>query len=550
MKNRHFLYILFISFLVASCAQILAPTGGPKDVQPPLLLSSSPENKALNITNPQFVFTFDEFFTLQNPNDKILISPPLNSNPEFKIKGKSLIINISDTLKQNTTYSFVFSDCIKDITENNTLANFTFLFSTGNFLDSNIIQGKVINAETLEAEKNVFVLLYKNSNDSLPRTEKPYYITKTNETGYFYFPALSEFDYSIYALNDKNNNLIFDQIKEPFAFENQTIKSSLSNSLNEKSNLILRLFTHADSSQKILRTLNLAKGVHAIVFKSQTEKVNIQSLTQNISPNRFLTEWNKSKDTLTLFDTQLTSDTISFLITDVNFSDTIHFITQKEVQRKFGKKNSEDKKYLNAKLVNADELYKPTYFEFDYPLNEIKTNRIQIIKNTKDTIWVNLKSNNDFPRRVYLDFIKEEKTKYSIVIPDSAFIGVNGLENDTLKQNFVVKAESDYGNFIVNLKYKNTTPVIVILTDDKGNIIQETLLSSQQILEFKHLLPSNYRLFFILDNNKNGKWDTGNFSIKLQPEIKIELSKKVLVKANWDIEEEIDLDKSFNELIR
>ncbi len=549
MKKSRFIYLGLIAFLVASCAQILTPTGGTKDVLPPKLIKISPENKSVNVSKTVFGFTFDEFFTIQNPNDKVLVSPPLSSTPEFRIKGKTLIVSITDTLKPNTTYSFVFSDCLKDITEGNTFQNFTYAFSTGNFIDSNIIKGKVINAENLNPEKNIFVLLYKDSNDSLPLTTKPYYITKTNENGLFTFGNISQGEYSIYALNDKNNNLIRDQHKEPFAYHNSLVKSYLQKDASEQKEITLRLFTQLDTTQNVVRTFAASKGIQIVVFKNPLQSPVFELLNDNSSEKRFIYELNQTNDSLKIYDTQNTIDTISIWIKDGVFSDTVLFTSQQETQKRFNKKGLNDKKHLFPHINYADDLYKTAFFEFDYPIKELKQNSIAIIKNGKDTIFAILEINDSLKRRVNIKFIKEEKTKYAFEILDSVFVGYNLVVNDTIKQTFTVKSESDYGSFFPKIKYGKDIPVIVQLSDEKGVIIQEIRLESLAEVEFKHLKPATYRLFFLFDNNNNGHWDTGDYSKKQQAETKLEFNKRIAIKPNWDIEEEIDLDKMFDELM-
>ena len=146
-------------------------------------------------------------------------------------------------------------------------------------------------------------------------------------------------------------------------------------------------------------------------------------------------------------------------------------------------------------------------------------------------------------------FVKEEKTKYAFEINDSLIVGYNLFVNDTIKQSFTVKSESDYGSFFPKIKYGKAIPVIVQLTDEKGNIIQEIKYQTASEIEFKHLKPATYRLMFLFDTNHNGKWDTGDYAIKLQPETKIEFNKRISIKPNWDIEEEVDLDKMYEALM-
>ena len=134
--------------LLAGCAKIVVPTGGPRDVTPPSVSKVEPESGTTNFKAKQIKITFDEFVELNNPLDNTLVSPPLNSSPEFIVSGKSLIMKIKDTLQSNRTYNIVFSDCIKDFTEGNKLSYFHYTFSTGDFVDSFYLRGTVTNALT------------------------------------------------------------------------------------------------------------------------------------------------------------------------------------------------------------------------------------------------------------------------------------------------------------------------------------------------------------------------------------------------------------------
>ncbi len=548
MKILRNLILISLVFLVWSCAQILAPTGGPLDLEPPTLVSSSPAQRSTNVSDHIFRLDFNEFFSLQNPTNNILISPPLNQTPEYKIKGKSLYVSIKDTLQKQTTYSFNFTDCIRDITENNTIKSFVYVFSTDSYIDSNSIKGKVINAETLLPEKDISVLLYKSETDTLPFTEKPFYLTKTNEAGGFEFLFLSGGSYSIYALMDKNNNMIFDPSNEAFAFSNQMVESKPLAEILEKDMVSLNLFVHQDTVQRINRTYSNTKGIQTLVFKNPSTTTEFSVINENISSKRFYYEFNATRDTVQMYDLEISTDTILMQISENDFIDTIRFVSQQESTRRGGKRGSEEINRLKWQLYNAEHVFMHTFIEFSYPVKEILKSNFYVIKDETDTLLGNLILNDSLPRRVTVNFEKKSNSKYSISIPDSVVIGYNGFFNDTINQQITVREEADYGHFSAKIMYTKNVPIIVQLLNEQGKLIDTSIISSSEVLVFRNKLPQNYRMTFIFDINHNGKWDTGNFFVRRQPEPKYIFEKSFSVKANWDIEETINLDDVFLKL--
>ena len=173
--------------LLGACAKIVTPTGGEKDVNPPKLASESPASGSVRMRNPVVKITFDEYFTLNNPTENILISPPMEQEPNYSIQGKTLVIKFKDTLKANTTYNMVFSNCIQDYHESNKLGYYHYSFSTGDEIDTFALVVTVSDAQTLKPCDNMFVFLYDQNIDSLPMTTKPSYLTKTLADGSFHF---------------------------------------------------------------------------------------------------------------------------------------------------------------------------------------------------------------------------------------------------------------------------------------------------------------------------------------------------------------------------
>jgi hypothetical protein len=216
LPSRHFAIIFLL--ILAACANPVAPTGGPRDTDPPVILGSEPENRSVNFDASEIRITFDEYVQIKNLSQKFLSSPPFIKTPETKLQGKSLVIKLTEDLRPNTTYTLFFGNAISDFNEGNALDNFRFVFSTGPVLDSMELKGKVLNAKTLLPEKEVYVMLYDSYEDSIPMLERPYYISRTNEQGVFTFTNLRDIPYKIFALRDVNANLIYDQPNEEIAF--------------------------------------------------------------------------------------------------------------------------------------------------------------------------------------------------------------------------------------------------------------------------------------------------------------------------------------------
>jgi hypothetical protein len=544
---RNFL-LLSLVFLAWSCAQILAPTGGPRDVDPPVLLHSNPLHKTTNFNGNQIKLDFDEFFTLQNPISSVLISPPLLNKPEFKIRGKSLIVSIQDTLKSNTTYSFNFANCIRDITENNTIKSLNFVVSTGDFIDSNSISGKVLNAESLLPEKEVSVMLYRSDVDSLPLTEKPYYLAKTDELGKFQFNYLSEGLYAIYAVADKNNNMMFDPPAEAFAFYHKMIESKIGREIIDKDQIVLNLFVHADTLQRINRTYSTAKGLQAVVFKNALQGFNYEVVNEDFDKNRFFVEINIAQDTVHFYDLVSSVDTIFMKISDNDFSDTTRFVTQQEPPRRASRRGGEESKSIKGQWINADHSFEQTMVSFDYPIKEIVKPNFMVIKDESDTLIGMIYKHDSLLKNVRLEFEKVNGSKYQVIIPDSSIIAYNGLVNDTLFHSFSVKEDSDYGHFLLSLQYSMDVPVILEIINEKGVSVDKKIVEGSTVLNYRNQLPQNFRVLIIFDSNKNGRWDTGNFFTKSHAESRYFFDKTISIKANWEIEESINLDEIFLKL--
>lgn len=229
MIQRIFFALVIVSALFSiisfnsGCAQIGAPTGGPKDTLAPLLVKSNPTLKTTNFSGNKITLHFNEYVEVADAQTNVLVSPVPKNNPSINFNLKTVTIRLKDTLQPNTTYSINFGNAIKDVNEGNVFENFTYVFSTGNTIDSAGLQGKLILAETGLVDSTITVVLYRNADDSAVQKRRPDYMAKIKSDGIFRFTNLPEDDFKIYALKDGDGNKFYSGKSEMFAFTDKIV---------------------------------------------------------------------------------------------------------------------------------------------------------------------------------------------------------------------------------------------------------------------------------------------------------------------------------------
>ena len=221
---KRLLAYISIALFAASCGQQIPPTGGPKDSLPPKLMTALPDYKSTRFKADKIILTFDEYVTLDNPFEKVTFSPIPKYNPLVESKLKTVTVKIKDTLEENTTYHIDFGGSVKDINENNVLKNLTYTFSTGDYIDSAYLTGKVFLAETGKTDSTIIAVLHRNLDDSAVAKEKPRYYTKLKGDGSFIFSNLKPGKYNLFAIKDNDGGKKYDQVTEWIAFQNKPIE--------------------------------------------------------------------------------------------------------------------------------------------------------------------------------------------------------------------------------------------------------------------------------------------------------------------------------------
>jgi len=561
MRMKRFLLPLLFLLPVA-CAKIVAPVGGPKDVTPPQIVKATPPNQSPYFNSKIIKITFDEFVVLNNPADRVIFSPPISQIPDFSLSRKSLIIKFSDTLQSNTTYNIAFPDCVKDFTEGNSIPFFQYTFSTGAYIDSFYVSGEITETLSLQPASDCFVFLYKKNIDSLPKTVRPDYVTRTDPQGHFNFTNIAEGIYKIFALKDINQNYIYDLPNESIAFQENLVtalpiawvdsasKDSLSDLFVqiESQYVHLTLFTEKDTVHREPKWTTPRKGVYEFVFNKPINEYSINHLDTSQKVEWF-EKLSSQRDTLTLFLKQPISDSLHIEIwTDGLYRDTCHLLPFRETRqrgRESSKKQSDDK--LQVTSVNADHLYLPMMLNFSGPIRPVDSVPVMLIKrkNSGNDTLVDYISIPDGLVTAYpLLFKKEEKVPYTMIFQDSLFWSYQGATHDSLFFNFTIKSDKDYGDLMMRYQIEEEgIGYIISLISSKDKIIQtDTILSSRKIY-YTHLIPDHYKIKVIEDVNLNGKWDTGNYEKKIQPEKIFYFDKPIIIRGYWEVEEVFKISK-------
>ena len=577
--------LLFVVTGLYRCANVIAPTGGPKDITPPKVLECIPANHSTDFTGNKFSITFDEFVKLDKISQQLLVSPPMAEIPDFRIKRKTLSIRFKEALKPNTTYSVFFGDAIQDITEGNPLHNYTYVFSTGASVDSMSLRGKVVHAEDLKPAEDVFVMLYKNDNDtipldSLPLRVKPYYLSKTDKQGNFMFSGLADTSYLIFALKDENYSLTFDQPNEEIAFLDSLVKPQyrpapqidsavldtlirnlpsdsaqmvsdslwhLADSLADAKLTLyqLYLFQESDSVQKLLKAGLIRPNTVQFVFNIPGKNIVIRSLNYHPDSIWYRSEWSKSRDTLLWFLHLPHPDTLNLLVfhkKDTIDSLRLRVIPKPKLVRKKRKKDTLKKKqiYLTWK-ANVSGNIKPgqkLVLTFDQPVEKVIPDSILLVQDKDSLYHPAFRFLDSLHRRLYFPMKIKDGGTYHLTLPDSSIIGWNHFYNKKIALSLHSKELKEYSSLNITLKPKKSGNYIFEILDGKNEKpVTIRYFSGETVLHFPRLNPGKYHFKVIFDQNGNKKWDPGNYLRKQLPEKVIYFKNLMTLRANWEINE-------------
>jgi uncharacterized protein (DUF2141 family) len=534
MLKNNLRYISLLLLLVTiGCAKRGTITGGLKDTIAPVLKMSFPKNFSTNFKGNEIKLVFDENIKLKNLNKQLIISPPMKQEPLIlpTTASKFITIKIKDTLQPNTTYSFNFGQSISDNNEGNPYNQFKYVFSTGDYIDSLSLNGKVKDAYNKEAEPFVSVMLYEINDtfkDSVVYTDNPRYITNTLDSlKTFRLENLKAGKYLLVAMKDYNSNNKFNPKKDKIGFNKQYI--TIPNDTVYELELFKEVLpfkaykpSQASGNRLIMGYEGKANSINErpkIILKNKNE----------ILPS-IVTQFPK-KDSLQIWYKPLKADSLALTV------------NRDKYQENFTLKIKEQKKdtlsitaVQNSVLNFRDRLT----FETTTPLVKFDNSKIKIV-NKAGTIVPFTSEYDEFNQKLYLDFKKEPSEEYAFTIQPGALTDFFEKSNDTLTYKVATKTAAEYGNLSVSLQNVKQFPVIVELTNQKGEVLATEYSEKNTTIDFNLIEPALYSLRAIYDVNKNKEWDSGNYLEKRQAEEVIYFSKEIDVRANWDVNQTFDL---------
>ena len=596
--KKHQLPLVLLLVIVAySCASMGTPDGGPYDELPPKFVGSTPRMYAVNAKNKKLELEFDEYIKLEKAAEKVVVSPPQLDQPEIKVSGKKVVVELLDDLKDSTTYTIDFSDAIVDNNEGNPMGHFTYSFSTGAMIDTMEVSGTVLNAEDLEPIKGILVGLHKNLNDTAFSTLPFDRVSRTDSRGRFSIRGIAPGEYRIYALLDGNQNYLFDSKTETVAFCDSLILPSMTLATRQDTvwkdtliidtiktvnytkflpdNIILRAFKEENTRQYLSRSQRDKENHFILKFSAKADTLptlkglnfdeNDAFIVEANNGNDSICYWIKDSlvyqmDTLQLQVDYLYTDTLDQLVPK---TDTIYLANKltKEQREKLQKQEAEKKeKERKKKMKKGEELKSepiphlkmnvdaPSSFDinqnivlkFDEPLASIDTSAIHLnIK--EDTLWVQTPflfvADSVTPRQYEILAEWKPDKEYQLNIDSAAIVGLYGLHTNKVSQTLKVKKIESYGALLFNLEGANSN-VIVELLDNGGKVLRRQNVTPEGTADFYYLNPNTkYYVRALNDRNGNGVWDTGNVSLGIQPEEIYYFPKYWTIKENFEFEE-------------
>lgn len=589
MKNTYIrnslriIYGILLLVVIYSCANIGTPNGGPYDENPPKFVSSKPVPNETNFKGKNIEILFDELIQLDKPSENVIITPPQRELPVIRTAGRKVVVELKDTLRDSTTYTLDFTNSISDTHENNIFENFTFAFSTGGIIDTLEVAGIVLNAENLEPMPGITIGLHSNLEDSA-FVKLPFDRTsRTNDKGRFTIRNIKPGTYRIYALNDVNRDYKFDQPGEDIAFidsliipsselttrQDTTWKDSLTVDTIRTveytryfpDNVVLRLFKEDFARQYMTRPERPDEKIFTLRFNGRMDTLpaivplnftptdSSWFLVQKMDEGKELTFWMTDstvwkKDTLQLEITYPKSDSLNILRPQ---TDTLElFMRKRPVAKKKKKKDDEPEPTVFLGMqVNA-----PGSMDMTDTVSVVFTE--PVVNLIKDLFKVNQMVDSTWTD-VDFDFFQDSTNllkyyilrpwkyaeQYRLQVDSTAITSIYGKWNDKYSGEFKLKTKEDYGHLYLNIVGVDTTAFVELLNMSDAPI-RKAKVKDGGVL-FMDLKPDKYYARIVIDTNNNGKWDTGNYESKLQPEEVFYSPKRYEVMQNWDVEETWDV---------
>ena len=529
---RLYFLIISLSFLllvISSCASVQSPTGGPRDTIPPKMIKETPKNLTKNFTAKEILIQFDEFVNLSNEYTEISISPEPDVPPAYKAKKQILEIKFDKPLEANTTYTINFGKAIADVNESNILKNYTYVFATGNQIDSLSLSGTVTNSLTKQTLKDITVFILPVSQDSLFGKKRASFFTTTDSAGNFSIKNLREDKYSVYALSEQGGgDRIYNGKNEEIGFLDTSIL--LNRNIDD---IKIEVFKEVPATFSVLEQKIGTDGRITLTFNKKLLQPSIDIIEPLELDKTKTIEFNVTRDTAQIWLPEITFDSIKIAVSDAgNRLDTILL--------RRSKRDNYTKTVLVTDNINGIKLKPKTdvTLKFSSPISSLQDAQATLLEDSVEVKGFQITKKGNSLREYNFTYPWKPEKEYILKLAENTFTDIYGNKSKAYITRFSLDTEENYGNIAVKITIPDTAKnYIVQWMSEAETIYRQDIISKNTTLSYTSYPTAKYRMRVIYDENKNGQWDTGNVRAKKQPEKTWTSEKLITLRPNWDLEE-------------
>ena len=597
------LALIGLTSLIAACAnQGAGPDGGPYDETPPHIVGMTAPERLQNGKRTKFSLVFNELIKVDNPTEKIIVSPPQIETPEIKVSGRRITVELLDSMRPNTTYTVDFSDAITDNNEGNPLGQYTYIFSTGQTTDTMQMSGYVLNAEDLEPVKGILAGLYQQHHDSVFAQRAFDRVARTDASGFFSIKGVApDRDYRLYALQDADGDFHFTQPSEMVGFLHNDLRAGAFRDTRYDTlwvdsvrydsiriipythftpdDLVVRAFKVDVNTRHYLKAQRDVPEWFTTFFTGPSRKrPTIQGLNFD-ARKAFVVNASAGNDTLTYWladTTLLRQDTLRFAYTYDNWddslaqmlpkTDTLELVPKttfakraaneaKELEKWNKQREKREKRgdfsksqppmvalQLRADVSSSLVPNRNILIQFDQPLQRFDTKKLHLRLKKDSTYHDAPYALDTVPNNILAYRLRAEwrpGQEYQLVIDSAAMTSLYGRVNLATDNKFSIAKLEDFGTVFLSLSNAHESTVVQLLGSDGKPVAQAPTKNGRA--EFYYVQPGKYYLRCFFDRNGDRKWTTGSWSPRRDPEEVYYFPKEIEVRANWDLNESWDV---------
>ncbi len=525
-----FIGIFWLATFASGCASMQSPTGGPKDSIPPGIINEVPKNLTKNFTAKKVEIEFNEFIKLNNEYTEISISPAMDIPPAFKVKKENLEIEFKQNLEANTTYSINFGKAIADVNESNILKNYSYVFSTGNEIDSLSISGRVINSLTKEKLKDVTVFILPLTQDSLFGKKKASVFNITDTAGTFKLSNLRENTYKLYALLEQGGDRIYNGQNEEIGFLRNPIKLS-----KDTSGILIQVFKEYPTIFMVKDRRIEGDGRINLTFNRPITEPTI-SIIEPLGINQSKTvEFSLTRDSATVWLPELSFDSIDVVVNSAGKA--LDTVTLRRNKRDVYVKSLITSDNLSgSKIRPGSELI----LKFSSPIQSYQETQITLLEDSIPAKGYQIVKDPNSSRIYSIKYPWKTKKQYILKLAENAFTDVLNTKSKVYSKKFEMDIDDNYGSISINISVPDTTKTYLVQwLNERKDILKQNQIKKNTLLNYIRYPTAKYLIRIIYDDNANGEWDTGNVKEGRQPEKTWNFDKTISLRPNWDLEENV-----------